>query len=70
MIEQMRRNAIDSTFKKWESAVRNYYKQGYDNGEATTLYKELEKLGANMDPVFDRDLEIRDEVKRTERWTR
>ena len=63
MTEQIRRNAIDSTLDQWKEATRKYYENGYDeNGNATRLYKELEKLGANMDALIDIDFEIRDEV--------
>ena len=43
-------------------AVRNYYTQGYDNGETTKLYKELEALGADLDQLYDEDSKIREEV--------
>ena len=62
MMEQMRRDAIDYTIEQFKEASRRYYTQGYDNGEAVALIKELEKLGANMEVVFDIDLSIRDEV--------
>lgn len=62
MIEQIRINAIEDTFEEWKAAVRNYYTVGYDNGETTKLYKELEKLGANMESVIDEDFRIREEV--------
>lgn len=63
MMEQLRRQAIDETWKKWEAAAFNYYRQGYDNGESVKLIKELERLGANSEAIIDRDLEIRDEVE-------
>ena len=62
MMEQMRRDAIDHTFEQFKEASWRYYTQGYDNGEAVALIKELERLGANMEVVFDTDLSIRDEV--------
>ncbi len=62
MMEQMRINAINDTFEKWKKAVRSYYVNGYDDGETTRLYKELEELGANMEYVIESDLQIRDEV--------
>lgn len=62
MIEQMRINAINETFEQWKEATRKYYEQGYDNGETTRLYKELERLGMDMDVVFDTDYEIREEI--------
>lgn len=62
MMEQMRRDAIDQTFEQFKAAARRYYTQGYDNGESVALIHELENLGANMDVVFDADLEIRDSV--------
>lgn len=49
-------------YEKWKAATRNYYEAGYDNGETTKLYKELEELGANMGVLIDEDLKIRDEV--------
>lgn len=66
MMQKIKEDAIDETFSKWEEATRNYYTIGYDNGETTKLYKELEKLGCNMTAVFERDLEIRDEVRNEE----
>lgn len=62
MMEQMRRDAIDQTLEEWKEATRRYYQNGCDNGETTRLYKELERLGANMDALIDIDFEIRDEV--------
>lgn len=62
MMEQMRRDAIDQTLEQFKEASRRYYTQGYDNGEAVALIKELEKMGANMEVVVDIDLSIRDEV--------
>lgn len=60
MMEAMRECAIMDTYEKWKAATHHYYSQGYDNGETTKYYKELEKLGANMDVLFELDLEIRD----------
>ena len=62
MMEQIQVNAIEDTFEKFKEASRRYYTQGYDNGEAVSLIKQLEQLGANMEVVFDTDLNIRDEV--------
>lgn len=62
IMEQIRINAIEDTFEKWKAAVRRYYEIGYDNGETTKLYKELENLGANMEVLIETDLKIRDEV--------
>lgn len=62
IMEQIRIDAIEYTFEQFKEAARRYYTQGYDNGEAVALIKELEKLGANMEIVFDTDLSIRDEV--------
>ncbi len=62
MMEQMKINAIADTFEKFKSAARNYYTQGYDNGETVKLIKELQELGADMDVVYDTDFEIRNEV--------
>lgn len=62
MMETMRQNAIMETFEKWKNAVREYYTNGYDNGETTKYYKELENLGANMDVLIDEDFRIREEI--------
>lgn len=60
MMEALKYQAIEETFKKWEQATHSYYSIGYDNGETTKYYKELEDLGANMEALVDIDLEIRD----------
>ena len=62
MMEQMRRNAIDSTFEKFKEADRRYYETSEGGDEVTKLIKELEELGANMEYVIEIDLQIRDEV--------
>ena len=62
MMEQMRRNAIDSTFEKFKEADRHYYETCEGGDEVTKLIKELEALGANMEYVIEVDLQIRDEV--------
>lgn len=62
MMEQMRIDAIEATLTKWKEALRKYYEVGYDNGETTKLYKELEKLGADAEQLIEIDLSIRDEV--------
>lgn len=63
IMEQMRRDAIDYTMQQFVEADRRYYEQGYDNGEAVKLIKELERLGADMEAVTDIDLSIRDAVE-------
>ena len=62
MMEQMRRNAIDSTFEKFKNADKHYYETCEGGDEVAKLIKELEELGANMEYVFEVDLQIRDEV--------
>ena len=62
MMEQMRIDAIESTFEKFKTATRHYYETCEGGDEAVRLIHELEELGANMDVVFDTDLSIRDEV--------
>lgn len=62
MMEKIREDAIMETFEKWKEAVRNYYINGYDNGETTKYYKELENLGANMEILIDEDFKIREEI--------
>ena len=62
MMEQIRRNAIDATLEQFKVATRHYYETCEGGDEVTRLYKELEKLGANMDAVFDIDWDIREEV--------
>lgn len=62
MMEQIRRNAIDQTVEQFKAATRHYYETCEGGAEVTRLVKELEKLGANMDAVFDIDWDIREEV--------
>ena len=62
MLEAIREQAIEETYRQWQDAVRNYYTKGYDNGETTKLYKELEALGADLDQLYDEDSKIREEV--------
>lgn len=62
MLSIIHEQAVEETYLKWQAAVRNYYTQGYDNGETTKLYKELESLGADMEKLFDEDFRIRKEV--------
>ncbi|MCM1102039.1 MAG: hypothetical protein NC398_11715 [Acetatifactor muris] len=62
MMEQIRIDAIEDTLRKWKEALKKYYEVGYDNGETTRLYKELEKLGADTEKLIEIDLSIRDEV--------
>ena len=54
--------AVEETYHKWQASVRNYYEQGYDYGETTKLYKELESLGVDMEKLFDEDFRIMEEV--------
>lgn len=64
MMEEMRRNAIDTTFEKFKKLTRDYYINGYDasEGELDKTIRELERLGANMDVVLDTEFEIREEL--------
>ena len=62
MMEQMRVNAINNTFEKFQKADRHYYETSEGGSEVTKLMKELEKLGANMEYVTEVDLQIRNEV--------
>ena len=62
MMEQMRINAINDTFEKFKAADRRYYETSEGGSEVTKLIKELDELGANMEYVFEVDLQIRDEV--------
>ena len=62
MMEQMRLQAIEDTFNKYREALKNYYTQGYDNGESVKYYKELEELGVEFEVLFETDMEIRDSV--------
>ena len=62
MMEQIRINAIESTFEAFKKATRHYYETCEGGAEVTRLIHELEELGANMEVVIDTDLEIRDEV--------
>ncbi len=64
MMEEMRRNAIDTTFEKYKRLIRDYYINGYDasEGELDKTIRELERLGANMDVVLDTEFEIREEL--------
>ena len=63
MMEQIRRNAIDTTIEEFKEAVKRYYTNGYDNGETIKLVKELEELGVYMEVIFDIDWNIREEVE-------
>lgn len=60
--EKIRSDAIAETFEKWKNAVKNYYSIGYDSGESVKLYKELEKLGADMNRIVEIDLALRDNI--------
>jgi len=62
MMEIIHYQAVEETYQKWKAAVRNYYEHGYDYGETTKLYKELESLSVDMEKLFEEDLKIRDEV--------
>ena len=62
MMDIIHAQAVEETYRKWQDATRNYYEQGYDNGETTKLYKELENLGVDPDKLFDEDFRIREEV--------
>lgn len=62
MMEAMRQDAVKETFEKWKKAVYSYYTNGFDNGKTTKLYKELEKLGASQELLFEAELKIREEV--------
>lgn len=64
MMEEMRRNAIDTTFETYKRLIRDYYINGYDasEGELDKTIRELERLGANMDVVLDTEFEIREEL--------
>ena len=64
MMEEMRRNAIDTTFETYKRLIRDYYINGYDasEGELDKTIRELERLGANMDVILDTEFEIREEL--------
>ena len=62
MLAIIHEQAVEETYRKWQAATRTYYEQGYDNGETTKLYKELEELGVDMEKLFDEDFRIREEV--------
>ena len=62
MMEQMRIDLINDTFEKFKKADRHYYETSEGGDEVTKLFKELEKLGANIEYVIEIDLQIRDEV--------
>jgi hypothetical protein len=62
MMEQMRIDAINEVFEKFKEADRNYYETSEGGEIVTELFKRLEELGANMELVFETDLQIRDEV--------
>ena len=64
MMEEMRRNAIDTTFETYKRLIRDYYINGYDasEGELDKTIRELERLGANMDVLLDTEFEIREEL--------
>ena len=61
MMEQIRLNAINYTIEQFKEAARNYYTNGYDNGETVKLIHELEELGVDDDYIFDLDWNIREE---------
>ena len=62
MMEQMRTSAINDTFDKFKKASRHYYETCEGGSEVTRLIKELDDLGANIEYIFEVDLEIRNEV--------
>lgn len=60
--EQIRNDAIKETLEKFKEADRKYYQTSEGGDIVTKLYKELERLGADIEMVIDLDLQIRDEV--------
>lgn len=60
--EKIRQEAIEEVLKKFKEADRKYYQTGEDFQTVRDLYKELERLGADIETVIDIDLHIRDEV--------
>ena len=44
-------------------STRHYYETSEGGDIAVKLIHKLEELGANMEVVFDTDLDIRDEVE-------
>ena len=62
IMEQIKVDALNDTFEKFKKATKHYYKTSENGNEVTKLYKELEKLGANMEYVIETDLQIRDKV--------
>lgn len=60
--EKIREDAIRETLEKFKEADRKYYQTGEDFQTVRDLYKELERLGADIETVIDIDLHIRDEV--------
>ena len=63
IMEQIRINAIEYTFEQFKVATRHYYETSEGGDIAVKLIHKLEELGANMEVVFDTDLDIRDEVE-------
>lgn len=62
--EKIRQEAIEEVLEKFKEADRKYYQTCEDFQTVRDLYKELERLGANIETVIDIDLHIRDEVFR------
>lgn len=62
IMEQIRIDAINETFEKFMEADKHYYETSEGGEMVTELIKRLEELGANMECVFETDLQIRDEV--------
>lgn len=60
--EKIRQEAIEEVLEKFKEADRKYYQTGEDFQTVRDLYKELERLGADIETVIDIDLHIRDEV--------
>ena len=63
MMEVMRYNAIEETWKQFEEADRKYYKTCEGGDRVTKLIHDLESYGVDYKDIIDRDLEIRDEVE-------
>lgn len=62
MIEEIRRQAIETTWKQFKEADRRYYETCEGGREVTKLILELYGYGVDPDEITDVDLAIRDEV--------
>lgn len=62
MMEEMRRQAIETTWKQFKEADRRYYETCEGGREVTKLIHELQSYGVALDEIADVDLAIRDEV--------